>query len=160
MRKAIPIVNAVMLYMIVVPFVVDIEVYDNFFNNYIGPIYYPTIVVSGALNIVWAFYLYKKRDEKNLKFSMCVSVFGLLPYYLIGTVFWFIMVVFATVRSSMVGAILLALAWLLFILWTNAFHGFNLAKLKKRSLSNVICHFIPVANIFASIRLLRKTEAD
>ena len=159
MRKAIPIINAVLLYLIIIPFVIDIEVYDKFFNNYIAPFYYPAIFISGILNIVCAFYLYKKKDEKNLKFSMCVGVFGLLPYYLIGTVFWIIMVVFA-MRSSIVGAILLAFAWLFFVLWTNAFHGLGLEKLENRSLLHKICHFVPVINIFATIRLLRKRKAD
>ena len=159
MRKAIPIINAVLLYLIIIPFVIDIEVYDKFFNDYIGPFYYPAVFISGILNIICAFYLYKKNDEKNLKFSMCICVFGLIPYYLICTMFWIILVVFAS-RSSIVGAVLLALAWLFFVLWTNAFYGLSLAKLENRSLSHRICHFIPVVNIFAAIRLLRKRKAD
>ena len=160
MKKIFPILNVVLLYLIAIPFVVDIEIYNDFFDKYISPIYYPALFISGILSVIYAFYLYKKQDEKNLKFSMCVSVFGLIPYYLLASLFWVIMSAFASGYNSTGAVILLAMAWMSFVLWTNAFYGFNLARLQKRFLMHKVLHFVFVANIFATIHLLRKRNAD
>ena len=156
MKKIFPVLNVILLYLIIVPFVIDIEVYDKFFNSYIAPYYFPALVVSGALSIIYAFCLYKIKDEKNLKFSMCVSVFGLLPYYFVAVAFWIVMSAFATGFESALAVFLLVLGWMLFVLWTNAFYGFNLARLKNQPSLRKAGHFIPFINIVASARLLQK----
>jgi len=160
MKKVFPAFNVILLYLIALPFVVDIEAYDKFFNSYIASYYFPMLIVSGILSIVYAFYLYKTNDEKNLKFSMCVSVFCLVPYYFVAVAFWIVMTAFATGFDSTLAVFLLFLGWMLFVLWTNAFYGFNLARLKNQTPAHKAGHFIPFVNIVAAARLLSKRKAD
>ena len=158
MKKVFPVFNVILLYLIALPFVVDIEAYDKFFNSYIAQYYFPMLIVSGILSVFYAFYLYKTNDEKKLKFSMCVSVFCLLPYYFVAIAFCIVMTAFATGFDSTLAVFLLFLVWLLFVLWTNAFYGFNLARLKNQA--HKVGHFIPFINIVAAARLLSKRKAD
>ncbi|MBQ6478922.1 MAG: hypothetical protein IJI44_06100 [Erysipelotrichaceae bacterium] len=160
MKKAFPVFNVILLYLIAIPFVVDVEVYDKLFNDFVAPYYFPSLIVSGVLSIVYAFYLYKTNDENNLKFSMCVSVFCLLPYYFVAVAFWIVMSAFATGFDSTLAVFLLFLVWILFVLWTNAFYGFNLARLKNQPPAHKAGHFIPFVNIVATARLLSKRKAD
>ena len=160
MKKIFPVLNVVLLYLIVVPFVINTDAVNDFFESYITPVYFQAVIISGILSAIYAFYLYKKEDAKNLKFAMCVSVFGPVPYYLLVGMFWVVLTAAATGYDSTVAVAFLAMVWMSFILWTNAFYGLNLARLEKRSLPHKILHFAFIANLFVTISLLLKRKAD
>ncbi len=160
MRKIIPIIYLVLLYMMVLPFVVYIDLYEKLYSDTIAPIYFATIVAFGPISVAWAFYLYKKEDLKNLKFAMCLETFGLIPFYVMLSLFW--LIVFALSNSSQSGETVLGLATLSlgYVFMSNAFYGLNYARAAKRNLFYKTAPFVFVLNVIALIILLIKEKLE
>jgi len=159
MRKIFPIVNLCLLYVLSLSFLVESGPFANFIQTYLLPAYFPVTFLFGILSIIYAFYLYKRRDEKNLRFAMGIGVFGILPHILMIGFFWLIISAFAAGYDSTGGVILIGIGWLSFLILSNGFYGYNLARMQKRSLVHKICHFIIIANLIVSAKLLRR-KAD
>ena len=160
MRKIIPITYFILLYIMVVPFVIYIDLYETIFSDTIAPIYFAGIVLFGPISVVWAFYLYKKEDLKNLKFAMCLETFGLIPYYLIFSMFWLIMVSVSVGFDSAGGVFTLAVLSLSYVLMSNAFYAFNYARATGRGLFYKITPFIFVLNVISLMILLLKEKRE
>jgi len=163
MRKIIPIINFLLLYLITAPIFLNVDLYEKLFSDVIGPAYFFTVVLFGPISIVYSFYLYKKEDDRNLKFAMCLMTFGLIPFYLIFSLFWLIMIAASSSYQSTQEVFVLASLSMSFVLCTNAFYALNYARLKKRNLFYKISPFIFVVNVISLIVLLiseRRIQAD
>ena len=163
MRKVIPIINLLLLYLITTPFFLKIDLYEQLFSDVIGPAYFLTVVLFGPISIVYAYYLYKKEDDRNLKFAMCLMTFGLISFYLVFFLFWLILISFSNAYQASQNVFVLATLSTSFVLCTNAFYAFNYARLKNRSLFYKISPFVFVINVVSLIMLLiseksRKTD--
>ena len=154
MRKIIPVINFLLLYLVASPIFLKIDLYEQLFSDVIGPVYFLTVVLFGPISIVYAFYLYKKEDDKNLKFAMCLMTFGLIPFYLIFSLFWLILISFSNAYQASQDVFVLATICMSFVLCTNAFYAFNYARLKNRSLFYKISPFIFVVNVISLIMML------
>ena len=163
MRKVIPIVNFILLYLITTPYFLDIDLYQRVVSDMLGPAYFFTVVLFGPISIAFAFYLHRKEDDRNLKFAMCLMTFGLIPFFLVAALFWLITLSFAYSYQSTQETFVLASLSMSFVLCTNAFYAFNYARLKNRSLFYKISPFIFVLNVISLIILLiseRRRPAD
>ena len=154
MRKVIPVINFLLLYLVTTPFFLNIDLYEQLFSDVIGPAYFLTVVLFGPISIVYAFYLNKKEDDRNLKFAMCLMTFGLIPFYLVFFLFWLILISFSNAYQATQGVFVLATISMSFVLCTNAFYAFNYARLKNRSMFYKVSPFIFVVNVVSLIMLL------
>ena len=154
MRKIIPVINFLLLYLVAAPIFLNIDLYEQLFSDVIGPAYFLTAVLFGPISIVYAFYLYKKEDDKNLKFAMCLMTIGLIPFYLIFSQFWLILISFSIAYQASQDVFVLATICMSFVLCTNAFYAFNYTRLKNRSLFYKISPFIFVVNVISLIMML------
>ena len=154
MRKAIPVINFLLLYLVTTPFFLNIDLYEQLFSDVIGPAYFLTVVLFGPISIIYSFYLNKKEDDRNLKFAMCLMTFGLIPFYLVFFLFWLILISFSNTYQATQGVFVLATTSMSFVLCTNAFYAFNYARLKNRSMFYKVSPFIFVVNVVSLIMLL------
>ena len=152
-RKAIPIIYMLILYAF--PLVLMYADAIRFDSRY----YIPIAFIAFVINIFYAFYLYKQKDEKNLKFSMCLMTFGLIPYYLMMLLFYFVVAAFSSGfvgTDSATGIFLIFMVIQLIVQIGSAFYSLNYARIKNLGTVHKILPLIPIFNIIDCIVVLSK----
>ena len=148
MKKVIPLAYTIFLYLFVFClFYLQIDV---------GPfVFLSGIFILGIANIWNACRLNKEKDEEDLKFSMIVTTFGNLPFYIMVVMFFGIVTILASdIDNGAVTSILMLIWFNGFIRISCAFYPYFYIRLKGYPKIHRYLAFVPFVNAIDMIYLL------
>ena len=111
-------------------------------------------LANAAINVGNAFRLYTEKNEDDLWRAIKITVFGLIPFYLLLFVFFMLLGSASEDPEAASTAIIISTTIGGFVLLSNAFYGFGYARLKNLGIVHLILPFAFVLNVFDAIYLL------
>ena len=147
LNKYIPYLNWLVLYgIIIVVFGLGID------TGALLPVI--LLLANAAINVGNAFRLYMEKNEEELWKAVKITVFGLIPFYLLLFVF-FMILASATENPDSAGlAIIISTTIGGFVLLSNALYGLGYARVKNLGIVHLVLPFTFVLNVFDAIYLL------
>ena len=158
LKKIVPILYLLILYV----YPVAIYIGDI---NFSDAVYVIALAIVGTINVIYSFWLFKQKDEGNLKFGMMLLTAGLIPYFMIMSILVILLLSMVAAAagagiSEMMPAISMVILILMLIIWGGAFYQFNYAKMYNTPVFYKVATFFPIINAISSMMLLVKMSKE